>query len=87
MYLLMQKIFGGCVNWTLKLEKTSDRSSTFMETCQFQLHYFSIGYEWEMEKKTWKSNFKSLFGFESNEHLKIWKKKSTPKQTTPPPNP
>lgn len=32
-----------------KLEEASHRSNTFMETYYFQLHYFSIGYEWEME--------------------------------------
>lgn len=32
-----------------KLEETSHRPNTFMQTYLFQVLYFSIGYEWEME--------------------------------------
>lgn len=58
----------------VKLEEPYHRPNTFMETCQFQLHYFSIGYEWKMERENWKSNFKTLLSPERKMHFKIWKK-------------
>lgn len=62
-----------------KLEETSHRSNSLLETYQFQLHYFSIGNEWEMERENWNSNFKGLLSSERKTHFKMWEKK--------PPNP